>query len=144
MKGTRSFLALALPRGLFVLWLIGLWVLSSLPGDDVQLPSFPGADKLAHMVFFAVGGALLALSFRSGRNWKRRRVIWTVLLAMAVIGALDEFHQLQTVNRSGADPFDWLADCVGGFLGAVVIGWLYVRASERSRSPAGTVVAPGD
>ena len=144
MKSTRSFLALALPWGLLVLWLIGLWVLSSLPGDDVQLPSFPGADKLAHMLFFAVGGALLALSLRSGRNWKRRRVIWTVLLAMAVIGALDEFHQLQTVNRSGADPFDWLADCVGGFLGAVVIGWLYVRASERSRSPAGTVVAPGD
>jgi VanZ family protein len=96
------------------------------------------------MLYFAVGGALLALSFRLGRNWKRRRVIWTVLLAMAVIGALDEFHQLHTVNRSGADPFDWLADCVGGFLGAVVIGWLYVRASERSRSTAGTVVAPGD
>ena len=127
-----------------MLWLIGLWVLSSLPGDDVQLPSFPGADKLAHMVFFAVGGALLALSLRSGRNWKRRRVIWAVLLAMAVIGALDEFHQLHTVNRSGADPFDWLADCVGGFLGAVVIGWFYVRASDRSRSSAGTVVAPGD
>jgi VanZ family protein len=144
MNRTGSFLALALPRSLFVLWLVGLWVLSSLPGDEVQLPSFPGADKLAHLLYFAVGGALLALSLRPGRNWKRSRIIWTVLLSMAVIGVLDEFHQLHTANRAGADPFDWLADCVGGFLGAVVIGWLYVRASDRSRSPTGAVVARGD
>jgi VanZ family protein len=144
MNRARSFLALALPRSLFLLWLVGLWMLSSLPGDDVQLPTFPGADKLAHMLYFAVGGALLAWSLRTGRIWKRSRVIWTVLLAMAVIGALDEFHQLHTANRAGADPFDWLADCVGGFLGAVVIGWLYGRASNRTRSAAGAVVAPGD
>ena len=127
-----------------MIWLVGLWMLSSVPGDDIELPSFPGADKLAHLIYFAVGGALLALSIRAVRSWKRWRVIWIVLLAMVVIGAVDEFHQLHTVNRAGADPFDWLADCVGGFLGAVVIGWLYVRASERSRSTAGTVVAPGD
>jgi len=144
MKGTRSFLALALPGSLFVIWLVGLWVLSSTPGEDLQLPAFFGADKLAHVLYFAVGGALLALSLRAVNSWKRWRVIWTVVLAMAVIGALDEFHQLHTANRSGADPLDWLADCVGGFLGAGVIGWLYVRASERSRSTAGTVVAPGD
>ena len=127
-----------------MIWLVGLWVLSSLPGEEIELPPFPGADKLAHLLYFAVGGALLALSIRAVRSWKRWRVIWIVLLVMVVIGAVDEFHQLHTVNRAGADPFDWLADCVGGFLGAVVIGWLYVRASERSRSPAGTVVAPGD
>jgi VanZ family protein len=144
MKGIRSFLAFALPGSLFVLWLIGLWVLSSLRGDDIQLPAFPGADKLAHLLYFAVGGALLALSLSALRGWSRRRVIWTVLLAMIVIGALDEFHQLHTVNRVGADPFDWLADCAGGFLGAVVIGWLYGKASDRSRRPAGRVVAQGD
>jgi VanZ family protein len=144
MKGTRSFLALALPGSLFVIWLVGLWVLSSMPGDDIQLPPFPGADKLAHVLYFAFGGALLALALRVVTVWKRRRVLWIVVLAMAVIGALDEFHQLYTANRAGADPLDWLADCVGGFLGAVVIGWFYGSASDRSRSTAGTVVAQGD
>jgi VanZ family protein len=144
MKGTRSFLALALPGSLFLIWLVGLWVLSSVPGDDMQLPAFPAADKLAHLLYFAVGGALLALFLRAVGSCKGRRVTWTVLLAMAVIGTLDEFHQLHTVNRAGADPFDWLADCVGGFLGAVVIGWLYGKASDRSRSAAGRVVAQGD
>jgi VanZ family protein len=144
MKGTRSFLALALPGSLFVIWLIGLWVLSSLPGEEIELPPFPGADKLAHLLYFAVGGALLAFSIRAACSWKRWSVIWTVLLAMLVIGAVDEFHQLHTANRAGADPFDWLADCAGGFLGAIVIGWLYGRASDRSGSPAGRVAAEGD
>ena len=144
MKGTRSFLALALRGGLFVTWLIGLWVLSSVPGEDIELPPFLGADKLAHLLYFAVGGALLALFIRAACSWKRWRVSWTVLLAMLVIGAVDEFHQLHTVNRSGADPFDWLADCAGGFLGAIVIGWLYGRASDRSGRAAGRVVAQGD
>jgi VanZ family protein len=144
MKGTRSFLALALPGSLFVIWLVGLWVLSSVPGDDMQLPPFPGADKLAHLLYFAVGGALLALSLRAVSDWKRGRILWIVVLVMAVIGALDEFHQLYTANRAGADPLDWVADCVGGFLGAVVIGWFYGRASDRSRSTAGRVVAQGD
>jgi VanZ family protein len=144
MKGIRSFLALALPGSLFVIWLVSLWVLSSVPGDDIELPPFPGADKLAHVLYFAVGGALLALSIRAVCSWKRWRVIWAVLLAMVVIGAVDEFHQLHTVNRAGADPFDWLADCVGGVLGAIVIGWLYGRASDRSGRAAGRVVAQGD
>ena len=144
MKGTRSFLALALPGSLFIIWLVGLWVLSSIRGEDIKLPPFPGADKLAHLLYFAVGGALLAWSIRAGRSWKRWRIIWIVLLAMLVVGAVDEFHQLHTVNRSGADPFDWLADCVGGFLGAFVIGWLYGRTSDRSGSAAGRVAAQGD
>jgi VanZ family protein len=127
-----------------VIWLVGLWVLSSVPGDDIELPPFPGADKLAHLLYFAVGGALLALSIRAVCSWKRWRVIWAVLLATVVIGAVDEFHQLHTVNRAGADPFDWLADCVGGVLGAIVIGWLYGRASDRSGGAAGRVVAQGD
>ena len=144
MKGIRSFLALALPGTLFVIWLAGLWILSSIPGDEIELPPFPGADKLAHLFYFAVGGVLLAWLIRGVRSWNRWRVTWTVVLAMTLIGALDEFHQLHTLNRSGADPFDWLADSAGGFLGAVVIGWLYVRASDRSRRTAGKVVAQRD
>ena len=135
---------MALPGSLFAIWLVGLWVLSSVPGDEMQLPAFPGADKLAHLLYFAVGGALLSLSLKAVTGWKRWRVIWTVLVVMVVIGALDEFHQLHTANRAGADPFDWLADCVGGFLGGLVVGWFYGRDSDRSRGAAGPVVAQGD
>lgn len=144
MKGTRSFFLSAFAGLLFGLWLIGLWILSSFPGEDIQLPPFPGADKLAHFVYFAVGGCLLAWLLRRTLGWYGWKAACGALFAMVLIGALDEFHQLYTPNRSGADPFDWLADTAGGFLGAVVIGWLYVRATERNAGAEGKVVAQRD
>ncbi|HEY5779521.1 MAG TPA: VanZ family protein [Terrimicrobiaceae bacterium] len=144
MKGTGSFFLSILAGILFALWLLGLWILSSLPGDDVQLPAFPGADKLAHFLYFAVGGLLLAWFLRRTLRWRGWKVTCSVLLTMALIGGLDEFHQLYTPDRSGADPLDWLADATGGFLGAVVIGWLYVRGRDQKPRAEGRVVAQGD
>ena len=144
MKGTRSFFLSTSVGVLFGLWLAGLWILSSLAGDEVQLPPFPGADKLAHFLYFAVGGCLLGWLVSRMLGWRGWKLVGSVLFAMLLIGALDEFHQLYTPNRSGADPFDWLADAAGGFLGAVVIGWLHVRATDRSPGAQGGVVAQGD
>jgi VanZ family protein len=144
VKGTWSFFVSTLVGILFALWLTGLWILSSLPGEDIRLPPFPGADKLAHFTYFAVGGCLLALFLSRTFGWRRGRLCWAVLLPIALIGALDELHQLHTLNRSGADPFDWLADSAGGFLGAIVIGFLYVKARDRNSGAQGRVVAQGD
>ena len=49
-----------------MIWLIGLWVLSSLPGEEIELPPFPGADKLAHLLYFAVGGRSACLVYPGG------------------------------------------------------------------------------
>jgi VanZ family protein len=144
VKGTRSFFLTTFLGVLFGLWLAGLWILSSLAGDEIQLPPFPGADKLAHFLYFAVGGCLLASLLSRTLGWRAWKLVGSVLFAMALIGALDEFHQLHTPNRAGADPFDWLADSAGGFLAAVVIGWLHVRAPDRSPGAQGRVVAQGD
>jgi VanZ family protein len=144
VKGTRSFFLSALAGGLFAFWLAGLWILSSLPSDEVQLPPFPGADKLAHFMYFMVGGCLLAWLITRVLGWRGRKLVGSVLLGMVLIGALDEVHQLHTPGRSGADLLDWLADSAGGFLGAVVIGWLYVRGKDRKPGAEDGVVAPGD
>jgi VanZ family protein len=144
MKGTRSFFLSTFVGVLFGVWLAGLWMLSSLSGDDIQLPPFPGADKLAHLLYFAVGGCLLAVLLSRTLGWRGWKLVGSVLFAMVLIGALDEFHQLHTPNRSGADPFDWLADSAGGFLGGVVIGWLHVRVTDRNSGAEGRVVAQRD
>jgi VanZ family protein len=144
MKGTRSFFFSVLVGILFGLWILSLWILSSLPGEDLQLPSFPGADKVVHFLYFSVGGFLLAWLLGRTLSWERWKITGSVLAAIALIGAMDEFHQLHTVHRTGADPLDWIADCAGGFLGAVVIGWLYVRNRDRGLGAAGKVVAQGD
>jgi VanZ family protein len=141
VKGT-SFFSIFLGF-LFGLWVALLWILSSLPGEDVHLPQFLWADKAAHFAYFSIGGFLLAWLLRRTLGWRGWKLIGGVLGAMALIGVLDEFHQLHTQNRSGADPFDWIADCSGGALGVFVIGWIYARTRDRrARPPSGVVTQP--
>jgi VanZ family protein len=141
-KGT-SFFSVFLGF-LFGLWVAALWILSSLPGQSIHLPSFPESDKLAHFGYFFIGGSLLAGMLRNALGWRGRKLLCAVLCAIALIGALDEIHQLYTRDRSGGDPADWMADCFGGALGALVIGWVYVRGRDRRlRAPSGAI-AQGD
>jgi VanZ family protein len=49
-------------------------------------------------------------------DWKA--ILSTTILAIALIGGLDEYHQTFTPGRSGNDPYDWLADVLGAAAGA--------------------------
>jgi VanZ family protein len=129
---------------LFGVWLVTLWILSSLPGQDIHLPPFPEADKVVHFGYFFIGGFLLAWLLRRAFRWRAGKQLCGALCAIALIGALDEFHQLYTPGRSGGDPADWTADCAGGVLGALVIGWVYVRARDRRPPAPGGAVAQAD
>lgn len=44
----------------------------------------------------------------------------TAVIVIGIVGILDEYHQSFTPGRSGNDPYDWLADVVGGMVGALV------------------------
>ena len=80
-----------------------------------------------HLIFYSVGGAWFYLARRfqlppiSGRT-----AMWAAVLFCAVIGASDEFHQSFVPNRSGNDPWDWLADTLGGMVGSL-FGWICWR-----------------
>jgi VanZ family protein len=141
-KGTSFFSAFL--GFSFAAWLVILWILSSLPGQEVHLPAFAESDKVAHFIYFFIGGALLAAILIRAFCWQGWKLLAVVLGAIALIGALDETHQLFTKDRSGADPADWAADCLGGAAGAVVVGWIYVRARERRLQAPGGAVAGGD
>ena len=75
-------------------------------------------DKLLHLG----GYALLALLF--ARALRREGAGWLVTIAAAIVftslyGASDEWHQLFTPLRD-SNIRDWLADTLGGALGALV------------------------
>lgn len=107
----------------FVLWLGTLYLFSSFPRVNELSPSFNHSDKVAHFgYFFGGSGLLCAYLFRrkpaAAVQWKS--LIASAVLCIAVIGVLDEFHQSFTPGRSGNDPYDWLADVLGGMVGALV------------------------
>lgn len=103
-------------------WVATLWWLSSTSTTVPGAVEIPFADKVCHFGYFFGGGGLLAAA------WYCRRPAtpdWRLILMLAVglsaaIGALDEWHQTHTPGRSGNDPWDWLADVLGGTTGALV------------------------
>lgn len=121
----------ALWWSLLIVWAGLLWWLSSQPGSG-RPPRIPHFDKVLHTSYFFLGGLFLQLGLRNGsRNLSNRGFLLLGLLFAAVIGVLDEHHQTFTPGRSGHDPFDWMADCLGGLLAALLA---HHFSSSRSSS----------
>ena len=100
-----------------VVWAVVIFIGSSIPGNSID-PRIGLHDKLAHTTEYAIFGFLLARAF-GARRW------WLAVVAGALWGVSDEFHQTFTPLRSGNDLGDMTADLVGSALGA--IAWMLLR-----------------
>lgn len=115
-------------------WAAAVTVLSSLTPRDLQaIAPFEFWDKAAHFAAFAAGAVLLALALRWSTAWPWRRIAVTSIVAISAFGAVDEFHQTYTPNRSGADRLDWLADTFGAIAGALLTASLHARFTRPPR-----------
>jgi VanZ family protein len=65
---------------------------------------------------------LLGLRLAGLAQGRTTAIVLTVLFC-SFVGVLDEWHQLHVPGRSGGDVWDWLADTLGGFLGAHAVFW---------------------
>jgi VanZ family protein len=113
---------------------IGLiFSLSSFSHFSVELPSIPHIDKVMHFGEYFILALLLAralYSIKSGRmGWK---VFWITLLFAAVLGGLDEVYQ-KTVPHRSSDPFDALADTIGGITGAYCYVFFRIRFARKEK-----------
>ena len=113
----------------FLLWFAVLWLMSSFSLVGKVAPPIPNFDKVEHFgYFFGGSGLLCAYLFRrkpEHPNWKA--IIGTVIVAIALTGGLDEYHQSFTPGRSGNDPYDWLADVLGATAGALTFKRIHRR-----------------
>ncbi len=108
-----------------------IFFLSHQTGDSIDLPSFPGMDKLAHLTIYAI----LALSIivahcRESRGNSPVRVIVTTITICLIFGISDEYHQSFIPGR-----FVSLGDLIADVSGALLIcfAWLmYKRIRSRS------------
>ncbi|MDE8654139.1 teicoplanin resistance protein VanZ [Novosphingobium sp. H3SJ31-1] len=83
------------------------------------------SDKINHMLAF------LALSL-GGRVIWRGLSVWTLLAAMAVLGAGIELLQLAMGLGRDADVMDWIADMVATVAG-LAIGTVVVMIVRRAK-----------
>ena len=105
-------------RRLWLLYLVLIFGLSSVPGSSVPGRWPPHADKLVHFLLYAgLGFSYVANSGVARRG--ARRALLTALMVGAVVGLADEIYQALVPGRSPS-PVDWLADLAGAGAGAVI------------------------
>jgi VanZ family protein len=121
-----------------VAWAATIYWFSSRTGPQIEeLNVFQLSDKVAHFIAFFAGAPPIVLALRWSTSWSWRRIAIVAACVLMMYGAADEYHQTFTVNRSGADVWDGLADALGGLTGTLITISLYARF-ERSRSPRRT------
>jgi VanZ family protein len=107
-------------RRLF-LWLpavlsMALIFYSSSQSDPAPALTHAVWDKLLHFGGYAVLGVFFALALR-GEGLPIGRTILLAVVLTSLYGASDEYHQAFTPQRE-SDVNDWVADSVGGTIGA--------------------------
>jgi VanZ family protein len=94
------------------------------PGPVAELP---GWTLLAHGSEYFILGVLL---FRAGgaiEGWRPSSAYLFAAFAATLYGATDELHQVFVPERQ-MDALDWLVDCLGASVGALVmLPWRYKR-----------------
>ncbi len=119
----------ALAWGGVILWAGAIWFGSSLNiGSQSPLMKF-GPDKLGHFVEFSIlamlaANALMTRPRLSATEAGRRNAWRLAVIITALWGVLDEIHQLWVPART-SDPFDAVADILGGMVGAwLLLYWI--------------------
>ncbi len=105
-----------------------IFLLSHQTGDSLHLPTFPGVDKLAHILAYATL-ALTVLWYHGPKGLQnlRRAAMQTVLFCL-LYGLSDEYHQSFIALRS-VSALDILADTTGALLVSLV--WLNSSVLRR-------------
>ena len=133
--GKRRSLRRAWPWIPVVLYLALIFHLSSLP-DPLPELTIRLWDKGIHFAEYGSLGGLLLFALRSsGVAW--RRALLLAIAGASLYGASDELHQAFVTGRS-SDVRDWVADTIGGAVGAgLVAGALRLVGARASIHPAG-------
>lgn len=106
-------------RLLAVAWAALIFFLSSQPGAFVD-STFPGQDKVGHILLYGILGCLVALGLHRDRIMISWKDIATVTLIVTVYGMTDEWHQSLVPTRV-ASIGDLFADSVGGFVAVCMV-----------------------
>ena len=109
-----------------ILWVAIILVGTSWPRLKLGPDGF-ALDKIAHFTAYAV---LAALMLRATLSPQRLRTAVTVFAAVAVLAAVDEWHQSFIPGRSMSGA-DWLSDSAGAIVGLLLVRFLPFLTPRR-------------
>jgi len=105
-----------------------IFVLSSLPGDDLLLNSFEVSDKIKHFIAYFVLGITFCIAIPR-KKWLDKPIIECVAVVVlcTVFAISDEYHQSFVPGRSGNDLGDLTANFIGGLVSVFLYLWFVVK-----------------
>ena len=107
-----------------------IFCLSHQPHESLAVSLFPGDDKLAHMVAYAMLGGTVIYAFPPRRRSGRRVLVFTAAIVIPVLyGISDEYHQRFVAGRNAEFP-DVAADAAGAL--AVSVVWLVKTSGKQA------------
>ena len=113
-----------------VLYCCIIFGVSAIPNVQVPQTVFI-SDKLVHMCEYAILAVLFARAIRHASQTEWFLLIWVIaIFFVAFYGITDEFHQSYVAGRS-SDLADWLADIIGGSIGAAVYLFWKVKSQGK-------------
>jgi VanZ family protein len=116
-----------------------IWFLSSQPVLP-RIKGIFGFDKFQHLLAYAVLAVAVGL-WASPAFWKRRpfAILLFTALVSSVYGVIDEVHQYFVPGRN-CNIWDWIADTLGAFFGAlgmmIFLTQLWRRFKEKAENKA--------
>jgi VanZ family protein len=124
---------------LAILWMVLIFISSSIPSDVFPDVGFWGWSKLVHLIYFGVLCYLLEKVLREQRRFPllARRPVLFAFIFTVIYGITDEVHQLITPGRNG-QPADVLIDALGASL-SIAGTRVYAAIRRKDIEPA-----PGD
>lgn len=105
-----------------------IFYLSSQSNIKVPMKHFRFKDKVLHCIEYGVLAGLLFSALYKFQG--RKRLLFAIVLS-SLYGLGDEIHQYYVPGRT-ADPYDFLADCVGSVLGASAMAFIYFMIGKRA------------
>ncbi|MDE5419934.1 VanZ family protein [Labilibaculum sp. DW002] len=110
-----------------ILWAIIIFILCSIPGDDLpktSMVSIPHFDKLVHFGMFFIMGIFLIAEIRYQTKFKKPIRVGIALGLIAIYGGFIEYLQQNFFTNRSGDFLDLLADVIGGLLAILLYPWI--------------------
>ena len=117
---------LAFAFSIFIIFVIVLADMGTLPGLIRGLYDFPNGDKLGHFILYGILSLLLNLAFTLRPGVNLLRTILTVSLILALLIGLEEWSQSLFGSRT-MDIVDLLASYAGVTVAALTAWWIRKR-----------------
>ncbi|HGY57031.1 MAG TPA: VanZ family protein [Caldithrix abyssi] len=115
----------------WLLMMLFIFVMSSIPDLTQPVLVFDYSDKLIHFVVFGILGVLMARGFaRSGNVFIRQHYVLTSIVFAVLFALTDEWHQSFVPGRT-ADWLDWLADTLGILIFIVLYNRFHLKSTNQ-------------